>query len=97
MEKLKVGLFIDSFYPMVDGVVQVVDQYAKRLSEFCDVTVFTTKPRKNNAILLIILILWNIFLTYQVIQNNSPFPRFTDSENEIIMQLEEIPFEVIGE
>lgn len=56
-----------------------------------------SKPRKNNAILLIILILWNIFLTFQVIQNNSPFPRFTDSENEIIMQLEEIPFEVIGD
>jgi regulatory protein YycI of two-component signal transduction system YycFG len=54
-----------------------------------------TKPRKNNAILLIILILWNIFLTYQVIQNNAPFPRFTDSENEIIMQLEEIPMELI--
>ena len=47
MEKLKIGLFIDSFYPMVDGVVQVVDQYAKRLCKFCDVTVFTTNPRKN--------------------------------------------------
>ena len=50
-----------------------------------------TKPRKNNALLLIILILWNIFLTYQVIQNSSPIPRFTDKQNEIIMQLEEIP------
>lgn len=49
MEKLKIGLFIDTFYPMVDGVIQVVDQYAKRLCEFCDVTVFTTKPRKNKV------------------------------------------------
>ena len=49
MEKLKVGLFIDTFYPMVDGVIQVVDQYAKRLCKFCDVTVFTTKPRKNKV------------------------------------------------
>lgn len=47
MEKLKIGLFIDTFYPMVDGVIQVVDQYAKRLCKFADVTVFTTAPRKG--------------------------------------------------
>ena len=56
-----------------------------------------SKPRKNNAILLIILILWNIFLTFQVIKYNSIIPTFTDKQNEIIMQLEEIPFEVIGD
>ena len=43
-ERLKIGLFIDTFFPMVDGVVMVVDNYAKRLSKFCDVTVFTIKP-----------------------------------------------------
>ena len=41
MKKLKIGLFIDTWYPMVDGVIMVVDNYAKRLSKFCDVTVFT--------------------------------------------------------
>lgn len=45
MEKLKVGLFIDTWYPMVDGVIMVVDNYAKRLSKFCDVTVFTVNAR----------------------------------------------------
>jgi len=49
MEKLRVGLFIDTFYPMVDGVIQVVDQTAKRLCKFCDVTVFTTKARKKRV------------------------------------------------
>ncbi len=44
-KKLNVGLFIDTFYPMVDGVIMVVDNYARRLSEFCNVTVFTLKPR----------------------------------------------------
>lgn len=47
MKKLNVGLFIDTFYPMVDGVIQVVDQYATRLNKFCNVTVFTTAPRKG--------------------------------------------------
>ncbi len=44
-EKINVGLFIDAFFPMIDGVVMVVDNYAKRLSSFCNVTVFTLKPR----------------------------------------------------
>jgi len=44
MKKLKIGLFIDTFFPMIDGVINVVDNYAKRMCEFCDVTVFTLKP-----------------------------------------------------
>lgn len=46
-KRLKIGFFIDTFFPMVDGVVMVVDNYARRLSEIADVTVFTTKPRKQ--------------------------------------------------
>lgn len=41
MEKrLRIALFIDTYFPMIDGVVMVVDNYAKRLQEFADVTVF---------------------------------------------------------
>ena len=39
-KKITVGLFVDVFYPMTDGVVVVVDNYAKRLSKFCNVIVF---------------------------------------------------------
>ncbi|MGN0961217.1 MAG: glycosyltransferase [Christensenellales bacterium] len=46
-KKLKIGFFIDTFFPMVDGVIMVVDNYARRLNEIADVTVFTTKTRKN--------------------------------------------------
>lgn len=45
--KLKIGFFIDTFFPMVDGVVMVVDNYAKRLCKTADVVVFTTSPRKK--------------------------------------------------
>lgn len=38
--KITVGLFIDTFYPMTDGVVMVVDNYAKRLIKYCNVVVF---------------------------------------------------------
>ena len=40
MKRLKIGLFIDTFFPMIDGVIMVVDNYARRLAKFNDVTVF---------------------------------------------------------
>ena len=41
----KVGLFIDTWYPMVDGVIKVVDNYARRLTKYCDVVVFCPETR----------------------------------------------------
>jgi len=41
----KVGLFIDTWYPMVDGVIKVVDNYARRLTNYCDVVVFCPETR----------------------------------------------------
>ncbi len=38
--KKTIGLFIDAFYPMTDGVVLVVDNYAKRLMKKFNVIVF---------------------------------------------------------
>lgn len=48
--KMNIGLFVDSFFPMIDGVVNVVDNYAKRLCKFANVTVFTTAPRDKNFV-----------------------------------------------
>ena len=39
-KEITVGLFVDVFYPMTDGVVMVVDNYDKRLAKFCNVIVF---------------------------------------------------------
>lgn len=47
MEKLNIGLFVDTWFPMVDGVINVVDNYAKRLCKFANVTVFAPKVNKN--------------------------------------------------
>ena len=41
----RVGLFIDTWYPMVDGVIKVVDNYARRLVNYCDVVVFCPETR----------------------------------------------------
>ena len=38
--KITIGLFIDTFFPMVDGVCMVVDNYAKRLTKYANVIVF---------------------------------------------------------
>ena len=38
--KITIGIFSDSFYPMTDGVVMVVDNYARRLAKYANVIVF---------------------------------------------------------
>lgn len=40
MKKITIGLFVDNFFPMVDGVAMVVDNYAKRLVKYANVIVF---------------------------------------------------------
>lgn len=37
---MHVGLFIDGYFPVIDGVVKITDAYASRLVNKCDVTVF---------------------------------------------------------
>lgn len=39
-KKITIGLFIDTFFPMVDGVIVVVDNYARRLVKYANVIVF---------------------------------------------------------
>ena len=39
-KKLTIGLFNDSFYPMADGVIMVLDNYARRLLKYANVIVF---------------------------------------------------------
>lgn len=39
-DKITIGLFIDTFFPLIDGVVMVVDNYARKLSEYANVIVF---------------------------------------------------------
>ena len=47
-KKITIGLFNDTFYPMVDGVVSVVDNYARKLSNYANVVVFVpTIPHKE--------------------------------------------------
>lgn len=42
-------MFIDTWYPMVDGVIKVVDNYASRLVKYCDVTVFCPSTAGTSA------------------------------------------------
>jgi len=46
MEKITIGIFNDSFFPWADGVISVVDNYAKRLVKYANVIVFV--PRYKN-------------------------------------------------
>lgn len=44
--KITIGLFIDTFFPMIDGVTIVVDNYAKRLTKYANVIVFAPEYPK---------------------------------------------------
>ncbi len=46
-KKITIGLFIDTFFPMIDGVVMVVDNYAKRLIKYANVIVFAPDYAKG--------------------------------------------------
>lgn len=46
-DKITIGLFIDTFFPMIDGVAMVVDNYAKRLSKMANVVVFAPGYKKS--------------------------------------------------
>ena len=45
--RITIGLFIDTFYPMIDGVISVVDNYAKRLAKNANVIVFAPDVSKG--------------------------------------------------
>ena len=46
MKKITIGLFNDSFPPMIDGVGMVVDNYARRLCKIANVVVFVPDYRE---------------------------------------------------
>lgn len=46
-KRITIGLFIDTFFPMIDGVTMVVDNYAKRLTKYANVIVFAPKYKEN--------------------------------------------------
>lgn len=39
MNKIKIGMFVDNFFPQIDGVTMVIDNYAKKLSKYAEVVV----------------------------------------------------------
>ena len=46
MKKLTIGIFNDSFFPMTDGVIMVIDNYARRLSKYANVVVFVPEYKE---------------------------------------------------
>lgn len=67
-KRLKIAMFIDTYFPMMDGVAMVVDNYAKRLQQYADVTVFCPVVDKN----------FNDDYNYRVVRCKSFKPFFLD-------------------
>lgn len=68
-KKLKIGVFIDVFYPMLDGVIMVADNYATRLSKHADITVFAPKARRKTK---------EVDKPYKIVRSSKMVIPFTD-------------------
>lgn len=93
MKKLKIGLFIDNFFPVIDGVVMVVDNYARRMSVDHEVVVVCPSYGKRDK---------ECNLPYKVIRVQSikiPRTEFTlalpQTELRLFKELEEESFDII--
>lgn len=49
-KKINIGIFCDAFFPMIDGVINVMDNYAKRLLKYANVTVFVPQGRDKTYV-----------------------------------------------
>jgi len=47
MKKYKIGIFVDSYYPIIDGVIVGVNSIAKILDKYVDLTIFTAAPHSR--------------------------------------------------
>lgn len=71
-----------------------------KLNFYCNLNTRVKRLRRQgntSRLLIIALIIWNLFLTINIVQQQitTNIPQFTDAENELIMQLEEIPTELL--
>jgi len=46
-KKYKIGLFVDGFFPTIDGVIVGINSISKIINEHVDLTVFTAAPAKG--------------------------------------------------
>ena len=47
MKKLKIGIFMDEWYPNIDGVVVVLDNLIKNMNKYADITLVVPKMESN--------------------------------------------------
>lgn len=48
MERLKIGMFMDSWYPDINGVIVVMENLIKNMNEYADVTLVVPKMESHN-------------------------------------------------
>lgn len=90
-KRLKIGLFIDTFFPAIDGVVIAVDNLAKMLAKNNDVTVIAPKTSTYNE---------DYKKPYEIIRINSIHVPFTEyqlgiKQNRIFKKLLNKKFDII--
>lgn len=93
-KKLKIGVFIDSFYPMIDGVVNVVNNQATIFNKWADVTVFAPKGRGSfdDSKLPYKVVRCNKNLKLSFLDYDLPLPKM---DSDLIKTLNNCKFDII--
>ena len=47
MKKLKIGVFLDDFYPNINGVILVIENLIKCMSKYADITLVVPKTENE--------------------------------------------------
>jgi len=93
-KKLKIGVFIDTFYPMIDGVINVVNNHATNLNKFADVTVFAPEGRSHfdDSTLPYKVVRCNKRLKLSFLDYDLPLPKM---DSNFINEINDTKFDII--
>ena len=84
--KLTVAIFCDTFFPIVDGVINVLDNYAKRLVKMCNVVVFVPE-HKGKTVKKEYLVYGIKSLYFKFVNYDLAFPELDTDFKKIIKHL----------
>lgn len=93
-KKVTIGFFIDTYFPMVDGVIMVVDNYARELSKRANVIVFApyvAGQRCDDSIYPYKIVRCRS-LKLHVLDYSLPIPRF---DKQFLRELEKTKLDIV--
>jgi len=85
--KITVAIFCDTYYPIIDGVINVLNNHAKHLNKMCNVVVFVPKHNYKTHESKDYLVVGVCSLYFKFVNYDLAFPKLDASLNKYIKKL----------